>query len=162
MSAMDAAVTRSRGRLVAALAVAALALAGLAPAASAGTAAAAEPEAAAALASALALDTAPASKMAIEFTSATARVVGPGAVVRVRCTGVGARGCVGTLAINAPGEPPEVPYSIDRGRQQALVVPLGEQRSIFAGMVAVRSRVVARTVQSSGGSIRTARVLRFK
>ncbi len=100
--------------------------------------------------------------VSIEFTSPTARVAGPGALVAVRCAGSGSRSCVGTISIEAPGEPAEVAYSIDRGEKSVVVVPLGSRRGIFAGMVSVRTRVVAETVQPSGASVRTARSLRFK
>jgi hypothetical protein len=101
-------------------------------------------------------------EMTLEFTRGTALVAGPGALVRVRCTGTSARSCVGTLAIEAPGEPPEAPFSIDSGEERVVVVPLGSQRSVFGGMVSVKSRVVAHTVQATGSSLRTARTLRFK
>ncbi|MBK5220554.1 MAG: hypothetical protein JJE35_12335 [Thermoleophilia bacterium] len=100
--------------------------------------------------------------MSIEFTRGTATVAGPGALVSVRCEGTGSRSCVGTLSIEAPGEPPEVPYSIDRGEERVVVVPLGEQRSIFDGIISIKTRVTAHTVQPTGESVRTARTLRFK
>jgi hypothetical protein len=100
--------------------------------------------------------------MSLEFTSKVARVVGPGALVKVKCSGSEAPGCVGTLAIYAPGEPPEVAYSIDRGEERVVVVPLGSQRDLFDGIVSLKTRVVAQTVQEAGGSVLTARVLRFK
>lgn len=100
--------------------------------------------------------------MSLEFTSKVARVAGPGALVEVRCSGSAAPGCVGTLSIGAPGEPPQVAYSIDRGEQRVVVVPLGSQRDLFDGLVSLKTRVVAQTVQEAGGSVRTARVLRFK
>lgn len=100
--------------------------------------------------------------MAIEFTRASAKVAGPGALVTVRCNGSGSRSCVGTLAIEAPGEAPEVPFSIDRGTERVVVVPLGEQRGMFDGMISVKTRVIAHTVQPTGESVRTARTLRFK
>ncbi len=140
------------------LALAALALALLAPAAGAASlspARAVTPEPLAAAASAP-------QGMSIEFTGRTAQVAGPGALVEVKCVGASGEGCVGTLAIEAPGEPPEVAYSLDRGEERVIVVPLGEQRSIFDGLVAVKSRVVAQTVQVEGGSVRTARTLRFQ
>jgi hypothetical protein len=100
--------------------------------------------------------------MTIEFTRATAKVAGPGALVTVKCEGTGSRSCVGTLAIEAPGEPPEVPFSIDRGEERVVVVPLGEQRSMFDGMISVKTRVTAHTAQPTGESVRTSRTLRFK
>jgi len=106
--------------------------------------------------------TATQDSMALEFTSRTAKVAGPGALVRVKCTGLEARSCVGTLAIEAPGEPAEVAFSIDRGEERVLVVPLGEQREIFEGIIAVRTRVIAETVQETGDSVRTTRTLSFQ
>jgi len=101
--------------------------------------------------------------MSLEFTSKVARVAGPGALVEVKCSGSEAPACVGTLAIDAPGEPPEVAYSIDSGEERVVVVPLGSQRDLFdGGLVSLKTRVVAQTVQEAGGSVRTARVLRFK
>ncbi|HEX3240037.1 MAG TPA: hypothetical protein VHR18_07870 [Solirubrobacterales bacterium] len=100
--------------------------------------------------------------MSIEFTRATATVAGPGALVTVKCEGSGSRSCVGTLSIEAPGEPPEVPFSIDRGEERVVVVPLGEQRSMFDGIISVKTRVTAQTAQPSGESVRTSRTLRFK
>jgi hypothetical protein len=100
--------------------------------------------------------------MTIEFTRATAKVAGPGALVTVRCEGSGSRSCVGTLAIEAPGEPPEVPFSIDSGEERVVVVPLGEQRSMFDGIISVKTRVTAQTAQPTGESVRSSRTLRFK
>ena len=141
------------------IALAALALALLAPAAGAVTglsaARAVTPEPAARVASAP-------QGMSIEFTSRTARVAGPGALIAVRCVGVAAPACVGTLTIEAPGEAPEVAFSVDRGQQRILVVPLGAARAIFDGIVTVKTRVVAQTVQAEGGAVRSARTLRFR
>lgn len=146
-------------RVALGLALIALSLALLVPAAEAKTslssARALTPEPAAAAASAP-------QSMSLEFTKKTATVAGPGALVSVRCVGSEAASCVGTLSIEAPGEPPEVAYSIDSGEERVIVVPLGEQRSIFDGIVSVKTRVVAHTVQAEGGSVRTARTLRFK
>lgn len=100
--------------------------------------------------------------MSLEFTTKTATLAGPGALVGVRCIGTAGPACVGTLSIEAPGEPAEVAYSLDSGEERALVVPLGEQRSIFDGIVSFRTRVVAHTAQPTGESLRTARTLRFK
>jgi hypothetical protein len=157
-SSMDFVWTRRLAAL--GIASAALLVAALAPAAGA----------AAGLGTSRAL-TAPASAssfqseaagMSIEFTHATARVAGPGALVTVGCEGTDLPSCVGTLAIEAPGEPPEVPFSIDRGEERVVVVPLGEQRSMFDGLISVKTRVIAYTAQPTGESVRTSRTLRFK
>jgi len=156
MYAMDLAASRS-GVLLG-FALVALSLALLTPAAegaSLSSARAVTPEPAAATSSAP-------QGMSLEFTAGTAKVAGPGALVEVRCVGTTGASCVGTVSIEAPGEPPEVAYSIDAGEKRTLVVPLGEERGIFAGIVSVKSRVVAQTVQVEGGSVRTARTLRFK
>ena len=100
--------------------------------------------------------------MTIEFTRGIAQVAGPGALVNVKCEGTGSRSCVGTLSIEAPGAAPEVPFSLDRGEERVVIVPLGDQRSVFDGIVSVKSRVIAHTVQPTGESVRTARTLRFK
>lgn len=154
---MDFAGTRRRTAL--GLASAAFLAAALAPAAGAAPGLAASkaltPSAAASASQA-------AAGMTIEFTSPTAKVAGPGALVSVRCEGAGSRSCVGTLSIEAPGEPPEVPFSIDRGEERVVVVPLGEQRNMFDGMISVKTRVTAETAQPTGESVRTSRTLRFK
>jgi len=141
------------------LALAALSLAALAPIASAApavsSARALTPEPPAA-------ETSAPQGMSLEFTAKTATVAGPGALVSVRCIGTEAATCVGTLSIAAPGEPPEVPYLLEQGEERVVVVPLGSQRGIFDGIVSVKTRVVATTVQAEGGSVRTARMLRFK
>jgi hypothetical protein len=154
----------SRSGVVLGFALVALSLALLTPAAEAASlssARAVTPEPAVATTSAPEVSPAP-EAMSLEFLSKTAKVAGPGALVEVRCVGTTGSGCVGTVAIEAPGEPPEVAYSIERGERRTLVVPLGEQRGIFDGLVSVKSRVVAQTVQFEGGSVRTARTLRFK
>jgi hypothetical protein len=123
-----------------------------------------------AISSATALSVSPAASastsapagMRLQFTGKVAEVAGPGALVRVKCEGTEALSCVGTLAIEAPGEPAEVAYSVDRGEERIVVVPLGSQRDLFDGLVSLKTRVVAQTLQEAGGSVRTARVLRFK
>ncbi len=101
-------------------------------------------------------------QMSLEFTAKTATVAGPGALIEVKCTGTAGPTCVGTVSIAAPGEPAEVAYSLDQGEERVIVVPLGEQHGIFDGIVSVKTRVVAHTVQTDGESLRTARTLRFK
>lgn len=153
---------RCRPMFTVALALAVLLLALPAPGASASPAissASAVSAPAAAKASTTATTT---EVMSLEFTSKVARVAGPGALVGVKCSGSAGPTCVGTLAIDAPGEPPEVAYSIDRGEERVVVVPLCSQRDLFDGIVSLKTRVVAQTVQEAGGSVRTARVLRFK
>jgi hypothetical protein len=158
MYPMDFAASRSGAVL--GFALVALSIALLAPAAegaSLSSARAVTPELAVATTSAP-----EAEAMSLEFLSKTAKVAGPGALVEVRCVGTTGSGCVGTVSIEAPGEPPEVAYSIERGEKRTIVVPLGEQRGFFDGIVSVKSRVVAQTLQFEGGSVRTARTLRFK
>jgi hypothetical protein len=154
---MDFAASRRSAAL--ALAIAALALALLTPAA--GAAPSLSPARAVTPSLPASASAAP-EGMSLEFTDKTARVAGPGALVGVKCVGTDGPTCVGTVSIAAPGEPVEVAYSIDRGEQRTIVVPLGEQRSIFDGIVSVKTRVVAYTVQVDGGSVRTARTLRFE
>ncbi len=156
MYAMDFSASRDGVLLGLALAVLSLALlTPVAEGASLSSARAVTPEPPAATSSAP-------QGMSLEFLSRTAKVAGPGALIEVRCVGTVATSCVGTVAIEAPGEPPEVAYSIDAGEKRTLVVPLGDQRGIFDGIVSVKSRVVAQTVQAEGGSVRSARTLRFK
>lgn len=157
---MDFAADQCRCRPIftVALALAVAALAFPAPGASASTGI----SSASAVSSPPVARTSVSAGMSLEFTSKVARVAGPGALVKVKCAGTEALSCVGTLAIDAPGEPPEVAYSIDRGEERIVVVPLGSQRDLFDGLVSLKTRVVAQTVQEAGGSVRTARVLRFK
>jgi hypothetical protein len=157
---MDFAADQCRCRPVftVALALAVLMLALPAPGASAATGV----SSASAVSAPVAATSSASEGMSLEFTSKVARVAGPGALVKVKCSGSNALNCVGTLAIDAPGEPPEVPYSIAQGEERFVVVPLGLQRDLFDGAVSLKTRVVAQTVQEAGGSVRTARVLRFK
>jgi hypothetical protein len=156
MYPMDFSASRDGVRLGLALAVLSLALlTPVAEGASLSSARAVTPQAPVATSSAP-------QGMSLEFLSKTAKVAGPGALVEVRCVGTTAASCVGTVSIEAPGEPPQVAYSIDAGDKRTVVVPLGEQRGIFDGIVSVKSRVVAETVQVEGGSVRSARTLRFK
>ncbi len=100
--------------------------------------------------------------MSIAFPSKTAGVSGPGALVLVRCAGSGNRECAGTLTVEGLSEDHSVPYAVAKGEQRSLVVPLGSEREFFTGIAAPKMRVVAETLQSTGGTVRTARVLRFK
>jgi hypothetical protein len=100
--------------------------------------------------------------MSIAFPSRTASVSGPGALVSVKCTGVADRECTGTMTVEGLAESHSVSYAVARGEQRNLVVPLGGERSFFAGIGAPKMKVVAETMQPSGSSVRTARLLRFK
>lgn len=100
--------------------------------------------------------------MSIAFPSKTASVSGPGALVLVKCAGFESRECAGTLTVEGLSEPHSVSYAVARGEQRSLVVPLGTEREFFTGIAAPKMRVVAETMQPTGSSVRTVRVLRFK
>lgn len=145
---------RSRFALTALTALAALALAAtLAPAASADELAAPGEAPAAEAPPALA------PPVSIQFTQRSASLAGSRALVHVKCAG-GGEVCIGTLALQAPAGAHKVPFSIDRGEDQILVVPLGPDGPALGMLKSVR--VVARTLQSSGGSVDTSRVLRIR
>lgn len=138
--------THSRRRR---LAIALLAAGALATAAMASPAAAETPPA-----------VAPAPKMKLDFPAKTFRIAGPGALVYVRCTGPVAGSCIGTLALKAPFATHEVAYALERGEKQMLVVPLGSEDELFDRIDSAQA--VAHTMQASGSSVRTARVLRAR
>jgi hypothetical protein len=95
--------------------------------------------------------------MSLKFPRRHASLVGSRALVFVQCNGVVAQTCEGTLVLSGIGGAHKVPYSIDRGERQALAVPLGDENSVDHGS---KARVVARTLQYSGGTVRTSSVLR--
>ncbi|MEX2105578.1 MAG: hypothetical protein WD810_01640 [Solirubrobacterales bacterium] len=97
--------------------------------------------------------------MSIKFPWRTASVAGPGALVYVKCAGSVGRACIGTLALKADGGSRKVAYSIESGEKQIVVVPLGSERELFDDLES--ARVVAHTMQDTGGSVRTTRVLRI-
>jgi hypothetical protein len=101
----------------------------------------------------------PPSPMSVEFTRDRASLAGPRALVSVRCGGQVAYTCEGTLVLRGLGGPHKVPYSIERGEERILAVPLGaEDTKVERGC---KARVVARTLQLSGGTVRTSSVLRI-
>jgi hypothetical protein len=100
--------------------------------------------------------------MSIAFPSKTAAISGPRALVLVKCTGSGGRECAGTLTVEGLAEAHSVSYAVAKGEQRSLVVPLGSERDFFSGIAAPKMRVAAETMQSTGSSVRTIRVLRFK
>lgn len=95
--------------------------------------------------------------MSIQFPQKHASLVGPRALVMVECGGVASQACEGTLVLSGLGGAHKVPYAIGRGQRQFLAVPLGD--GIDRGC---RARVVARTLQLAGGSIRTSSLLRLR
>jgi hypothetical protein len=103
-----------------------------------------------------AAEDAPPAPMSIEFPQRHASLVGPRALVAVECSGDTGYACEGTLVLSGLGGAHKVPYLIDRGETRSLAVPLGDE--IDRGR---RARVVARTVQLTGGTVRTSSVLRI-
>jgi hypothetical protein len=102
----------------------------------------------------------PAPKMKLDFPSKTFRLAGPGALVYVKCAGPVAGGCIGTLALKAPFGTHEVAYALERGQKQMLVIPLGSEDELFDRIDSAQA--VAHTMQASGSSVRTSRVLRAR
>ena len=102
---------------------------------------------------------APPSPMSVEFTRKRATLVGPRALVSVRCSGLASYTCEGTLVLKGVGGAHKVPYSIERGEKRILAVPLGdEETEVDPGC---KAKVVARTLQLSGGTVRTSSVLQI-
>ncbi|HEX6665219.1 MAG TPA: hypothetical protein VF081_01325 [Solirubrobacterales bacterium] len=101
-----------------------------------------------------------APKMKLAFPTHTAKLAGPGALVSVKCTGTGASSCIGTLALKASVGTHEVAYEIARGERRTLIVPLGEEDRLFDSIESAEA--VARTMQNTGISVRTARVLHIR
>jgi hypothetical protein len=95
--------------------------------------------------------------MTIEFPRRHASLIGPRALVMVECGGVAAPTCEGTLVLSGLGGSHKVPYAIASGERQFLAVPLGDELDR-----ACRARVVARTLQLTGRSVRTSSVLRLR
>lgn len=94
--------------------------------------------------------------MSLQFPQRHATVVGERALVLVECGGEAAAACEGTLVLNGLGGAHKVPYVIQQGARQSVTVPLGDQVDR-----ACRARVVARTLQWSGDTVRTSSVLRL-
>ena len=95
--------------------------------------------------------------MSIQFPQRHASLVGPRALVLAECSGMAAGACEGTLVLNGVGGAHKVPYAIMQGQSQFLAVPLGDGADRGR-----RARVVARTLQLAGGSVRTSSVLRLR
>lgn len=95
--------------------------------------------------------------MSIQFPQRHGSLVGPRALIMVECGGVAAPTCEGTLVLKGLGGAHKVPYAIDSGERQFLAVPLGGE--VDGGC---RARVVARTLQLTGDSVRTSSLLRLR
>jgi hypothetical protein len=147
----SAGLARARVAIVG-LAAALLALAALAPVAGA---VASEPAAEAGSSEAP-------EPMLVTFTTKSARISGPGAVVFVHCVGASFPSCEGTLSLRLGGAAHKVPYTIPAGARSTLIVPLGRVAA-RRGWRHPRSGVaVARTVQPLGGLLRSRRLLRLR
>jgi hypothetical protein len=94
--------------------------------------------------------------MSIQFPQQHAELLGPRALVPVECSGEAAAACEGTLVLRGHGATHKVPYVIQSGVRQSLAVPLGGSADHGS-----RARVVARTLQWTGGTVRTSSVLRI-
>lgn len=97
------------------------------------------------------------SEMNLSFASESARLVGHEALVLVRCTGSRNGICSGTVTVSARGRKHKVPFSVVGGSIQSLTVPVGSSRALGA----TSGLAVARTVQPSGGYVRSSEVLHF-
>ena len=95
--------------------------------------------------------------MSIQFPQRHADLLGPRALVPVECSGEAATACEGTLVLTGHGSTHKVPYVIQAGVRQSLAVPLGGGADHGS-----RARVVARTLQWTGGTVRTSSVLRLE
>jgi hypothetical protein len=94
--------------------------------------------------------------MSIQFPQRHASLLGPRALVAVECSGDAAGACEGTLVLSGVGGAHKVPFALQLGERRYLAVPLGD--SVDHGC---RARVVARTMQLTGGTIRTSTLLRI-
>jgi hypothetical protein len=99
-----------------------------------------------------------AAEMSLSFASQSAPLVGPEALVRVRCTGPQDGICSGTVTLSAGGRKHKVPFSVVGGSGQSLTVPVGSSRALGASS----GLAVAKTLQPSGGYVRDSEVLHFR
>ncbi|MGH3426584.1 MAG: hypothetical protein ACRDQZ_03265, partial [Mycobacteriales bacterium] len=98
------------------------------------------------------------SEMSLSFARETARLVGPDALVLVKCGGSQNGSCSGTVTLSAGGHKHKAPFSVVGGASQSLVVPVGSSRALSG----TSGLAVARTAQPSGGYARSSEVLHFK
>lgn len=121
-----------------------------------GIAAAGAVEAPLGVPAALESESAEPAPMILEFPRRRAPLVGPRALVAVRCSGESGYACEGTLVLNGLDGVHKVPYVIDRGETRSLTIPLGDGADSGS-----RAQAVARTLQLSGRTVRTSSVLRI-
>jgi hypothetical protein len=94
--------------------------------------------------------------MSIQFPQRHANLLGPRALVPVECSGDAATACEGTLVLRGVGTAHKVPFALQLGERRFLTVPLGDH--VERGC---QARVIARTLQLSGATVRTSSVLRI-
>jgi hypothetical protein len=94
--------------------------------------------------------------MSIQFPQRHADLLGPRALIPVECSGDAAVACEGTLVLSGVGGAHKVPFALQLGERRYLTVPLGD--NVDHGC---RARVVARTLQLTGGTVRTSSFLRI-
>lgn len=100
-----------------------------------------------------------AQSMTLSFSGHSAKLVGTGAVVSVRCRGPKSGTCAGTVTLSVGGGDHRVAFSVLGGHRQSLVVPLGRKSGQSAKQ---RVRAVAETVQDLGACHETERFLRLR
>lgn len=98
------------------------------------------------------------AEMSLYFARGTARLVGPDALILVKCTGSQDGICSGTVTLSAAGHKHKVPFSVVGGSSQSLTVPVGLSKDLSG----TSGLAVARTAQPSGGSARSSEVLHFQ
>jgi hypothetical protein len=102
------------------------------------------------------------AETSLEFTRGTARVVGPGALVFVRCDGPSGGLCTGTVSLELGASHRKVPFSVIAGASQGLVVPLGSDKQAFARASGQTALATAATAQPLGSYAESTGVLRLK
>jgi hypothetical protein len=101
-------------------------------------------------------------EMSLEFTRSTTRVVGPGALVYVKCAGPSEGLCTGTVTLELGASHRKIPFSVTGGAKQTLVVPLGSDKQSFARASGETTLATAATAQPLGSYAETTGVLHIK
>ena len=102
------------------------------------------------------------TEMSLEFTRSTARVVGSGALVFVKCTGPSGGMCTGTVALRLGARSHKAAFSVVGGASQSVVVPLGSDRAAFDRAGGKTALAVAGTAQPLGSYVETTGVLHIR